>query len=94
MAQAPGNEKAVGRNTQRGVMMEALPAPPFVVREPELLIEFLVVPLDAPAHLGDEDQVFQGASDGPVERKYFAGSCSPSGHSISSHSSGRSSVLR
>ena len=47
MAQAPGNEKAVGRNTQRGVMMEALPAPPFVVRQANLLLELLIVPNDA-----------------------------------------------
>jgi len=60
MSEALCDEKAVGRNTQRGVVMETLPTPPFVVREPKLLLEFLVVPLDAPAYLGDEDQLFQG----------------------------------
>ena len=60
MSETLCDEKAVGRNTQRGVVMETLPTPPFVVRESELLLEFLVVPLDAPAHLGDEDQVLQG----------------------------------
>lgn len=40
-------------------MMKAHPAASLVMREPELLLEILVVPLDAPAHLGDEDQLHQ-----------------------------------
>ncbi len=39
--------------------MKTLPAPALVMREAELLLEFLVVPLDAPAHLGDENQLHQ-----------------------------------
>jgi hypothetical protein len=35
-------------------MMEASPSAPFVVAEPDLLLEFLVI--DAPAHFGDIDQ--------------------------------------
>ena len=41
-------------------MMETHPASPLVVRETELLLEFLVVALDAPAHLGYEDQLLPG----------------------------------
>ena len=40
----------------RGVMMEASPAAPFVVPEPHLLLEVLVVALDPPAHLGHADE--------------------------------------
>ena len=32
------------------------PAAPFVVTKPDLLLEVLVVALDAPAHFGDADQ--------------------------------------
>ena len=59
MTGALGNEKAVGRDTQGGVVMETLPAPALVMREAKLLLEFLVVPLDAPAHLGDKHQLLQ-----------------------------------
>ena len=59
MAEALRNEKAVGRNAQGGVMVKAPPAPALVMRETELLLEFLVVPFDAPAHLGHENQLLQ-----------------------------------
>ena len=36
--------------------MEAAPAAPFEMPEPDLLLEFLIVALDAPAQLGDVDQ--------------------------------------
>ena len=63
MTEALGNEKAVGSNTQGGVVVEALPAPALVMRETELLLEFLIVPFDAPAHLGDKDQLRQCGLD-------------------------------
>src|SRR5450432_1585116 len=73
--------------------MEAAPSAPFEMPEPDLLLEFLIVALDAPAQLGDVDQ----PAEGNVFRncrasQYLVGSSSPSGHSISSHSSGRLSV--
>ena len=37
-------------------MMEAAPAPSFVVTKPDLLLELLIVALDAPAQFGDVDQ--------------------------------------
>lgn len=60
MAEALGNEKAVSGDTQGGMVMKAQPASALVMRKSELLLEFLVIAFDAPAHLGDEDQLFQG----------------------------------
>ena len=37
--------------------MEATPAAPFVVTEPDLLLEVLIVALDAPAQLGQIDEL-------------------------------------
>ena len=37
-------------------MMEATPAAPFVVAKPDLLLEVLIVALDAPAQLGQIDE--------------------------------------
>ena len=55
-----GEEKGVSCDTQRGMVMEAAPAAPLVLREAELLLELLVVPFNTPAHLCNEDQLFQG----------------------------------
>src|SRR3954464_11657330 len=41
------------------MMMEAAPAAAFVVAEADLLLEFLVIPLDHPPCLGDVDQLLQ-----------------------------------
>src|SRR6476469_343028 len=38
-------------------MMEATPAAPFIVTEPDLLLELLIVALDAPAQLGQIDEL-------------------------------------
>src|SRR5512145_3574124 len=45
-------------------MVEASPSASLVVREPGLLLELLVVALDAPAHLGDVDKVAEGGALG------------------------------
>jgi hypothetical protein len=37
-------------------MMEPSPAAPFKMPETDLLLEFLVIPFDAPSELGDIDQ--------------------------------------
>ena len=47
-----GNEKAVGGDAERGVVMKAAPATAFIVSETEFLLEVLIVALDAPAQLG------------------------------------------
>src|SRR5207244_6104962 len=41
-------------------MMEAAPATTFEMSEPDLLLEFLIVALDAPAQLGEVDQTMEG----------------------------------
>src|SRR6266853_1552094 len=38
-------------------MMEAAPSAPFIVSKPDLLLEFLIVPLDTPAQLGKVDEL-------------------------------------
>src|ERR1700730_16633307 len=54
------HQKAVGGNTHCGVMVKAAPASAFIVTEAKFLFEVLVIALDAPAHLGDEDQMLDG----------------------------------
>src|SRR5882757_4516800 len=41
-------------------MMEATPASPFEVPEPDLLFEFQIVAFDTPAHLGQVDEFAEG----------------------------------
>ena len=73
-------------------MMEAAPAASLVMPEAEFLFELLVIALDPPAQFGQIDQSGEGHVRGRVESQYLAGSASPSGHSISSHSSGHGSL--
>ena len=47
-----GDQESVGRDTQRGVVVEATPTSPFEMPEPNLLFEILIIALDAPAQLG------------------------------------------
>jgi hypothetical protein len=72
----------------RGVVMKASPSSRLKVAEPHLLLELLIVVLDAPAQLGVIDRR-KLMSSGSVESQYLLGSFSSFGHSISSHSSGR-----
>src|SRR2546427_7827730 len=39
------------------MMVEAAPSASFIVYEPDLLLEFLIVALDPPAQFGDVDQI-------------------------------------
>jgi hypothetical protein len=48
---------SVGRDAQRGVMMQAAPAAALGMVEPDFLLEVLVVALDTPAHFGDIDEI-------------------------------------
>src|ERR1700747_1123407 len=48
-------------------MMEAPPASPFKMPKPDLLLELLIVALDAPAHFGEIDQT--GEADVPRQRR-------------------------
>ena len=53
---SPGDQESVGRNAKGGVMVEAAPSPSFKMSQPDLLLEFLIVPLNAPAQLGKIDK--------------------------------------
>src|SRR5512134_4169753 len=54
-----GDEEAIGRDAERGVVVKATPAATLVVAEPEFLLELLVVTLDPPAPLGRGDQILE-----------------------------------
>ena len=45
-------------------MMKATPVSSLIMAQAELLFQFLVVPLNAPAHLGDSDQFYKGRVSG------------------------------
>lgn len=47
-----GDQESVAGDTERGVMVEAAPTPPFEVVKTSLLLELLVVAFDAPAQFG------------------------------------------
>ena len=55
--------------------MEAAPAASFVVTEPDLLLELLIVTLDAPTQLGEVDEPLE--ADGLRQRgePVFGGLC-------------------
>src|SRR4051812_9502709 len=68
---ALGDQKAVGCDAQAGMMMEAAPVAALVVAKAELLLEFLIVPLDPPARLGDLDQALERGAPGQVGEPVF-----------------------
>ena len=75
---------------KRGVVVEAAPAAALVVAEADLLLELLVVPLDAPAQLGLVDEVVErGVVRQGWRASIWSARLSPSGHSTRNHSSGR-----
>src|SRR5215212_9791903 len=51
-----GDQEAIGRHAQTGMVVEPAPAAALVVPEPEFLLELLVVAFDAPPELGEFDQ--------------------------------------
>src|SRR3954453_21613573 len=78
-------------------MMEPAPAASLVVPKAQFLFQFLVIALDPPAQFGQINQAIEGhvrreGGQPIVASQYLAGSASPSGHSISSHSSSRGSA--
>lgn len=54
-----GDQESIGCDGQRDVVMEAAPSASFVVREANLLFEFLIVALNAPAQLGNVYQALE-----------------------------------
>jgi hypothetical protein len=67
-------------------MVKAPPSTPFKMPEPDLLLEFLIIPLDAPAQFGSVDEVAERDVFRKGGEPAFVGSSSPSGHSTNSHS--------
>jgi hypothetical protein len=55
-----GNQKPIGGDAQRGVVMEAAPSPAFEMSKSDLLPELLIIALDAPAQLGEVNQISEG----------------------------------
>ena len=74
------------------MVMKAAPATAFILSEAEVLLEVLVVALDAPAHLGLVDHALERRVFAQRDSQYFIGSSSPSGHSMSSHCGSRNSL--
>ena len=54
-----GDQESISGNAHGGVMVESSPASPFEMPEPDLLLELLIVALDAPAHHGDIDHALE-----------------------------------
>ena len=59
VSQPLGQQEAIGGDAQAGVMMKAPPASALVVAQAEILLEVLVVTLDAPTHLGFKHHALQ-----------------------------------
>ena len=57
--EALGPQEPVGRDAQTGTVVEPASAPPLVVPQPEVLLQTLVVALDAPALVGGVDQFIE-----------------------------------
>src|ERR1019366_6905249 len=55
-----GDQESVGRDAQRGVVMEAAPASSFEMSEPDLLFELLIIALDTPTEFGKVHQLAVG----------------------------------
>ena len=49
---AKGDQEAVGRDAQAGMVVEAAPSPALVLPQAKFLLEILIIPFDAPAQLG------------------------------------------
>src|SRR5665213_3467472 len=57
---ARAHQEAIGGDAQGSVVVKATPVAPLIVTEPEFLLQFLIVALDAPAQLDQTDQFFEG----------------------------------
>src|SRR4029453_15342425 len=85
-----GDQESVSRNAKGAMMMEPRPCAPLVVPEPDFLLEFLVIALNAPAHFCEIDKGAEGhalinsgepifcgrrLSHGPFDQQRFFASC-------------------
>ena len=55
-----GDEESVCRDAQRGMVVKTTPSAPLEMAEPDLLLELLIIALDAPAQFGDVDEAAEG----------------------------------
>ena len=60
MRQPLRGQKCIRGDAERGVMMKPAPAPAFEVIEPQLVLQFLIVPFDPPAQHRELDQFSPG----------------------------------
>src|SRR5712671_5746515 len=60
-----GDQKAVGGNTEGGMVVEAAPPAPFIITKPEFLLQLLIIALDPPSQLCDINQTFEGDIEAP-----------------------------
>ena len=67
------DQVAVGGDTECGVMMKPAPTAAFVLSQPELLLELLIVALDAPTPLGRGHQGLERGVGRQVGQPIFAG---------------------
>ena len=58
-SEALEEQKPVGRNAQCCVVMKPAPTPTFVVSQPQLLLQILVVTFDAPTHVCMRHELLQ-----------------------------------
>ncbi len=74
------NEKSIGGDTFPGVVVRSAPPTPFDVSKAKLLLEVLVVTLNAPAHFGDVHEIFGilAAADAVSTRSSFRRRTQPS----------------
>ena len=84
-----GDQKSVGCDAQRGMVVEAAPASSFEMSEPDLLFELLIIALDTPTQFGEVHEFAEGNVFRQGRKPIFGRLFLPSGHSINSHSSGR-----
>src|ERR1700730_14968173 len=68
-------QETIGCNAQGGVMMKATPAPSLVVAQAELLFKLLIVPFNAPAHLGGINQIYQRRISGQRRQPILSRFC-------------------
>src|ERR1700731_4161645 len=55
-----GDQKAVGGNTEGGMVVEAAPPAPFIITKPEFLLQLLIIAFDPPSQLCQIDQTIEG----------------------------------
>src|SRR6266478_4694534 len=65
-----GDQKAVGGNTECGMVVEAAPPAPFIITEAEFLLQLLIIALDPPSQLCEINQTVErdilGQSGKPI----------------------------